>query len=228
MPFSPDDYLIPVLVVVGIVALLWSIAHGRAAVHHARARRPLRATHRFAWTLVFLFVAFLGGGGALTLRGYRLLTREVDVATISARQIAPQQFAVRAEFPDGSHASGALRGDEWQLDARVIKWQPAAITLGAQPLYRVDRLSGRYRDPTQAQTAAPSLLVLGGDSVIDLWQVKQRFPQWLPWIDADFGSAAYLPLADGARYSVSISPLGGLVARPADPASAEKLKAAGW
>ena len=228
MPFSPDDYLIPVLVVVGIVALLWSIAHGRAAVRHARARRPLRATHRFAWTLVFLLLAALSGGGALSLRGYRLLTKEVNVATISAREIAPQQFAVRADFPDGTHASAPLRGDEWQLDARVIKWKPGAVTLGAQPLYRVDRLSGRFRDAAQAQASVPSLIDLGGDSVIDLWRVKQQFPHWLPWIDAEFGSAAYLPLLDGARYSVSLSPLGGLVARPADAQTQEKLKAAGW
>jgi hypothetical protein len=223
-----DDLLLPIAFVICGVALLIAIAQLRACVRHARTRRPFRAMHRFAWMLVFFLLALLAGGSGLALRGYRLLTRETPVATISARALGKQEFAVRADFPYGSHASGALRGDEWQLDARVIKWQPTAVTLGAQPLYRVDRLSGRYRDPSQAQAAPLSLLVLGGDSVIDLWQVKQRFPQWLPWIDADFGSAAYLPLADGARYSVSISPLGGLVARPADPASAEKLKAAGW
>jgi hypothetical protein len=228
MPILGDDFLIPALAITGIVALLWSLVHAFAGVRHARARKPFRATHRFAWMLVFLFLAFLGGGSALTLRGYRLLTREVDVATISARQIAPQQFAVRAEFPDGSHAGGALRGDEWQLDARVVKWKAAAVKLGAEPLYRVDRLSGRYRDAKQAQANSASLIELGGDSVIDLWQLKQRFPQWLPWVDADYGSAAYLPLVDGGRFSVSLSPLGGLVARPADAQTQEKLKAAGW
>jgi hypothetical protein len=30
--------------------------------------------------------------------------------------------------------------------------------------------------------------------------VKQQFPQWLPWVDADYGSAAYLPLVDGGRF----------------------------
>ncbi|MEP6939292.1 MAG: hypothetical protein ABI846_05970 [Rudaea sp.] len=228
MSYLGDGLLIPLLVAVAIVALLWSLAHGRAAVRHARARRPLRATHRFAWMLVFLLLAALSGGGAVSLRGYRLLTQEVDVASISARQIAPQQFAVRADFPDGTHASAALRGDEWQLDARVIKWKPGAVTLGAQPLYRVDRLSGRFRDAAQAQSSAPSLIDLGGDSIVDLWRVKQQFPHWLPWIDTEYGSAAYLPLLDGARYNVSLSPLGGLVARPADAQTQEKIKAAGW
>lgn len=228
MPALADEFLIPALAMAGVVALLWSLVHAFAGVRHARARRPLRATHRFAWMLVFLFLAFLGGGSALTLRGYRLLTQEVDVATISARQIAPQQFAVRADFPDGAHASGALRGDEWQLDARVIKWKPAAVKLGAEPLYRVDRLSGRYRDAAQAQANTASLIDLGGDSVLDLWQLKQRFPNWLPWIDTEYGSAAYLPLVDGGSFKVSLNPLGGLIARPADERTKEKLKAAGW
>jgi hypothetical protein len=228
MSFLGDDFLLPVLIAIGVVALLIAFAHGRASVRHARRRRPFAATHRFAWMLVFLLLALLAGGSGVALRGYRLLTRETAVATVSARQVAPQEFALRVDFPDGAHANGALRGDEWQLDARVIKWQPTAVTLGAQPLYRVDRVSGRYRDAAQAQVAAPSLIALDNDSLLDLWQLKQHFPQWLPWIDTDYGSAAYLPLLDGGRYSVSLSPLGGLVARPADPATAAKLKAAGW
>lgn len=228
MNFLGDDFLVPALIAIGGVALLLALAHMQACVRHARARRPFAAMHRFAWMLVFLLLTLVCGGAGIALRGYRLLTREIPVATISARQVDRQLFAVRTDFPDGTHVSASLHGDEWQLDARVIKWKPTAIELGAAPLYRVERLSGRYRNAEQAQTTAPSVIDLGGDSVLDLWQLKQRFPRWLPWIDADYGSAAYLPLVDGARYSVSLSPLGGLVARPADAASAEKLKAAGW
>jgi hypothetical protein len=100
--------------------------------------------------------------------------------------------------------------------------------MGAEPLFRIDRLSGRYRDANQAAATNPSVVDLGGESTLDLWQLKRQFPHWLPWIDADYGSAAYLPLVDGANYRVTLSMVGGLVARPADAASAEKLKAAGW
>jgi len=64
--------------------------------------------------------------------------------------------------------------------------------------------------------------------MLDLWQLKREFPQFLPWIDADFGSAAYLPLVDGANYRVTLSPSGGLIARPADAASEAKLKQTGF
>jgi hypothetical protein len=222
------ESLAPIIYVISLLALLFAIMHGHACRRHWRARRRGRSLHRGLWMLVFLLVAALGGLLGTSVIGYRRLTEEIPVATLTARQLGPQDFSLRVDFPDGSHQTGELKGDEWQLDARVIKWTPRAVTLGAQPLYRVDRLSGRYRDAAKAQATLPSVVDLGADSPVDLWQLKQKFPQWLPWIDADYGSAAYLPLIDGANYRATLSPLGGLVARPADQATAEKLKAAGW
>jgi len=217
-----------VLLVLGGILLLTAFRHLFVAHRHWRARRRVAATLRAAWMLVFAALAVLAMTLGLALRGYRLLMVEQPIATLAARQTAPQQFALRIDFPDGSHRSANLTGDEWQLDARVIKWTPRAIELGARPLYRVDRLSGRFRGAEQAAATQPSIVDLGGESMPDLWQLKRRFPQWLPWIDADYGSAAYLPLIDGASYRVTLSPVGGLIARPADQASADKLKAAGW
>src|SRR4030095_16520268 len=97
-------------------------------------------------------------GLGISLRGYRLLTAEGPVASLSARQTGPQQFSLRVDFPDGRHRSATLAGDETQLDARVIKWTPRAIELGAEPLYHVDRLSGRFREATQAAATTPSVV----------------------------------------------------------------------
>lgn len=219
-------FLVPLLFAAAVVAALIAIGQGFAVRRHWRARRRFACAHRSAWLLVFVLLGVLFAGLALALRGYGLLVTEAPVATLTARQLAPQEFALRVEFPDGTHRSAQLRGDEWQLDAHVIKWSPRAVSMGAQPLFRVDRLSGRYRDAKQAQSTTPDIIDLDADSTVDLWQLKQRFPRWLPWIDADYGSAAFLPLVDGGVYKVTISPLGGLIARPADTATEEKLKAA--
>jgi hypothetical protein len=222
------ETLTPIVYAVGAIALLFAFGHGLASRRHWRARRRGRALHRGLWMLVFGFLGLLGGVLGTALIGYHRLSGEAPVASLSARQVSPQDFVVRVDFPDGSHESAQLHGDEWQLDARVIKWTPRAVMLGAQPLYRIDRISGRYRDAAQAQATPPTVVSLGRESAVDLWDLKQHFPQWLPWIDADYGSAAYLPLADGARYSATISPLGGLIARPADEATVRKLQAMGW
>ncbi|MEP6483747.1 MAG: hypothetical protein ABJB01_04805 [Rudaea sp.] len=225
----PDiQTLVPILIAVGILFFLVSLTHLFAARRHWRARRRFSSMHRTAWLLVFLLLAVLSAGLGVSLRGYRLLTQETHVATLSSRQLGPQQFAVRVDFPDGTHQSADLRGDEWQLDARVLKWTPRAVELGAKPAYRLDRLSGRYHDTTQAQTTPPSIVALDAESAVDLWHLKKQFPQWLPMVDADFGSGAFLPLVNDGRYDASLSPLGGLIARPADAATEEKIKASGW
>jgi len=220
--------IVPILFAGAVIAALIALAQAFAVRRHWRARRRFACAHRSAWLLVFVLLAILLAGMGLALRGYGLLTAEAPVATVQARQLGPQWFGVRVDFPDGTHRGADLHGDEWQLDARVIKWSPRAVALGAKPLFRVDRLSGRYREATQAGSTIPSVIALDADSVVDLWRLKQDFPRALPWIDADYGSAAFLPLVDGGKYAVTISPLGGLVARPADATTAEKLKANDW
>ena len=210
------------------VCALVAIGHGAGARRHWRARHRLRATHRGLWSLIFVLLALLGVLGGTMLLGFRRLASESLVAQLQTRQLAPQRFAVDIELPDGSRTSAELAGDEWQLDARVIKWDVRAVVLGAPPLYRLDRVSGRFRDATQEAAAPKSVIALSPPSQLDLWQMKQRFPRWLPWIDADYGSGAYMPLVDGGHFTVALAAAGGLVARPADDVTAEKLRATSW
>jgi hypothetical protein len=225
MPFE-----IPALVpaVLAGVVLLVSLLPLGGCRRCLRERRHFAAAHRLLWFAVLLILGSTLVLFSMSLRGYRRLLQEAPVATVNVRQLAPQHFAVRLDLADGSHDSVELKGDEWQLDARVIKWTPRAVQLGAEPLYRVERLSGRYRDLAQAQTTLPSVAAVGEESALDLWNLKKSFPAYLPFVDADYGSAAYLPLLDGASYRVTLAPAGGLVARPADAATAARLKAAGW
>lgn len=180
--------------------------------------------------LVLAFVTGALGLGALAtaLYHYFRLEGETRVAQIVLRQVEPQRFSARLETPDGQHRSYELRGDEWQLDARLVRWELPALLAGAPPLYRLQRLSGRYGDVKQELEARRTVHDLAADDFPDLWTLKRQFPQYLPFVDADYGSAAYLPMLDGARYEVTLAPRGGLIARPADAATQELLDAAGW
>jgi hypothetical protein len=213
-----------IAVVFGLAALVQMFAVRR----RWRARRRVSAAHRSLWTLALSGLALLSAALSTSLSGYQRIIAEAPVATLQVRELGPQHYAVRVDRADGSHDSAVIDGDEWQLDARVIKWTPRAVTLGAQPLYRVERLSGRYRDIEQARTKPATAVALAEDGLVDLWQLKRRYPNWLPWVDADYGSAAYLPLIDGAKYEVTLAAAGGLVARPADPATAALMQQKGW
>jgi hypothetical protein len=112
-----------------------------------------------------------------------------------------------------------LDGDEWQLDARIVKWRPAAaVMFGLEPRYRLERLSGRYRDLAREQSAVRTVHGLGDARWPQLAEIVDQSFRLLPWVDAYYGSSAFLPMAHGAAYRVQASQ-SGLVARPANAAA---------
>jgi hypothetical protein len=225
MPLTP--VLIVLYVIAGFSALI-AIVQFSGGSRRWRERRRIAASYRALTATIFLLLALLSALGASALLGYRRLTTETVLAEIQTRKISEQRFALRVDFPDGSHRSFDINGDQWQLDARVIKWEAPAVMLGAPALYRLDRISGRYIDAAQEAERARSVVNLASRNPLDLLDLKQRFPQWLPFVDADYGSAAYLPLVDGGRYQVSLSPSGGLVARTRDPQTEKAVRETRW
>lgn len=168
--------------------------------------------------LLLFFVFAFFAAAALELRTYMRLTYEQPVATLSFSAHGPQDFRVTLTDAAGKITAAELRGDDWQLDARVIKWKGYATVIGLDPVYRLDRLEGRYRNVGQESHDYHSVLELSQGAGLDLWSLAQNHGAWLPWLDAGYGSATYLPMADGAEYTVSLSPTG-LLARPANAAA---------
>lgn len=187
-----------------------------------RRRRPLRATTLVLGAGGFGLAAALCGSIALNLLTYQRLTQERSVAQLSFAQLAPQRFEVELRLADGSSRRLTLTGDEWQLDARVLKWSGLATVLGFDPLFRLERLSGRYLSAAQELSAARTVHGFAGGRGVDLWAAARLSDGWMPWVDALYGSAAYLPMRDGARYGVTISG-SGLVARPLNEAAAAAI-----
>jgi hypothetical protein len=161
----------------------------------------------------FLFVV------SLNLHTYARLTHEKPVAEIVFEARGPQQFrATLAEVPSGEMQLFMLSGDEWQLDARVLKWRGWANLLGLDAQYRLERIGGRYRDIEQERNGERTVYPLSENPGLDLWMLSTQYPRWLPFVDAVYGSATYMPMADGARYEISITQ-SGLIARPMNPAA---------
>lgn len=161
----------------------------------------------------FLFVV------SLNLHTYARLTHEEPVAEIVFEARGPQQFrATLAEVPSGEMQLFMLSGDEWQLDARVLKWRGWANLLGLDAQYRLERIGGRYRDIEQERNGTRTVYPLSENPGLDLWMLSTQYPRWLPFVDAVYGSATYMPMADGARYEISITQ-SGLIARPKNPAA---------
>lgn len=210
LPTSP----FALLVAVGVALALAGLAALVALLRALRARRPGRVLSRLLLLLVLDGLALLALALALALHGYGRLTGETPVAELAFSKLGDGLYEVELKQPDGDSARFQLAGDDWQLDARVVKWRPWAVLAGLDPVYRLDRLSGRWHDLERERGAGRSVHDLAGDGGLDLWSLASRHPRWLPFVDTEYGSGAYLPMRDGARYQVTLSPLGGLVARP--------------
>lgn len=192
------------------------------AIRRLRQRRFLSAGTRGMAGALLLALAGLVGSIALNLLTYQRLTFEQPVATLSFSRMAPDQYQVLLRTPDGRARLFTLEGDEWQLDARVLKWHGVANILGLDAQYRLERISGRYRDVEQARAASPSLYSLAEAQGLDLWHIGQDHPAWVPFVDAIYGSATYMPMAHQARFDVTMTQ-SGLIARPANDSAEQAL-----
>ena len=194
-------------------------------------RRLLRARFFAASRSAFLGLLLVAGAAFLfafsaTLHSYARLTYEEPIAQLAFVALGPQLYtATLVRAPAGDVETFALSGDEWQLDARVLKWRGVANLLGLDARYRLERLGGRYLEIEQEREAQRTVYALGAAPALDLWLLARAYPRWLPFVDAVYGSATYLPMADGARYQVTISQTG-LVARPTNEAA--EMAVRGW
>ena len=165
---------------------------------HARRRRPIRATRSLAGGVVSGAFGSASILLAFSYYGYGRLVDEQAVGRIEFSAIAPGAYTARLMVDGQTDRLLDLRGDEWQLDARVINWKPPATLLGLDPIYQLDRLSGRYSDIDDEMTAARTVHALSDEKPLDVWHVARNFPVLMPGVDAYYGTATYLPMADGA------------------------------
>ncbi|MEO8859352.1 MAG: hypothetical protein ABI343_20400 [Burkholderiaceae bacterium] len=206
----PTTMLLILAAVLGLVTLVQLVAV-RQRLHGGRR---LAASWRALLCLVCFVLTLLLAGTGYALRGYRLLGEEAPVVEIDARILSPQRWAVTLTWPDGSTRQLQLAGDDWRIEAIVLKWKLPALLAGVPPLYRLDRLSGRYDDANQEINAPRSVISFGQTNGFDLLDLKKQYPRWLPEVDTVYGSGAFLPLVDQGHYNVSLMRTGALVARP--------------
>lgn len=195
------------------------------AVRCARRRRPLATAFSSLGCTVSILV-----GVAIALIGSNLLTwsrltHESPAAQLTFTQNAARAFDVDVRFADGRDERFLLRGDEWQIDARVLKWRPLASLMGFDTLYRLERLSGRYAAIDTERAAPHSVYRLHAPDDFDVWSLVRAAREHLPWVDALYGSAVYLPMADMASFDVSVG-AAGLIARPRNDAARRAIS--GW
>lgn len=186
-----------VLVVVGLVFFLrprWLLGW-------------LKGMAVFGLLLVGLYTLVI----AVNLAGYKSLESMQTVATISTEREGEQLWRVTLQTGDSVSSYQTLRGDQWQIDARIIRFVGPIRWLGIAPGFRLERLSGRYTSLEQERSAPRTVIGLSEETWPDLWELDRQFN--LPFVEGVYGNATFMPMRDGAIFDVKLS-ASGLVAVP--------------
>jgi hypothetical protein len=201
-------------------------------------RRPIRAVAELASSAALLAIAAAALALGLDIQTFSRLTYERPIATIVLHQVGDKQFDAALTLADTVTPPFAtqpvkappapqiysLKGDEWRIEARVLKWKPWANVLGLDARYRLERLSGEFTDTAQELNGPRSAYALRptGDGGLSVLSKRLNEAQL---VDTLYGSAALMPMADGAQYSLAMTQTG-LVARPANEQAAQAV--GGW
>jgi hypothetical protein len=218
---SPDTVMIAIAATGGVIALLLLVAS-------VRRLRDWRIASGVVFLVLAAAVAALGTAGAMlaaSLHTYARLSQEQEAARAVFRELTPKRYEMLLVLKGEPARVFEIRGDEWQIDARVLKWKGMGTLLGLDTLYRFERLAGRYADTGQEKSAARTVYPLAAQAPFDLWSLLNEHQRWLPLADALYGNAAYAPMADGAQYSINVSTTGLLIRPLNEPA---KKALGGW
>ncbi|WP_028293544.1 hypothetical protein [Oceanobacter kriegii] len=155
--------------------------------------------------ILLLFGGFLLVYSGVDLYSYKQANGIQPAVTISTYKVGDQTFDLSLVDEEGNEQRYIVKGDQWQLDFRLLRWTGPIDSLAAAPVYRIDRLSGRYLSLEQERTAERTVYGLGQGGWIDVWSVLKEKGFWLK---PEMGSAVFMPLVNGATFAVTVSAKG--------------------
>ncbi len=174
-------------------------------------KKPFRLFSKLFLFGIFVFTIGVG----LNLRTYQALTQEIPVAKINFQQQNERTFIATLYIPEQPPLQVLLEGDEWQLDAKMVKWEPLRVIFGTPAIFRIDRISGRYLNINDTKTKPHTAHQISTDDGLSIWKILGQASKHLSGIDAIYGTSVYLPMKNQADYDISIG-LTGLIARPSN------------
>ncbi len=185
-------------------------------------RGALRANglgQRLQHGLIALLCAVVGallGALLLVLHAFHQFTGETLIAQVTCRRLARETFeltyAPRPEPRQEPALTVSLRGDQWAISGGIIKWHRWLIALGLRSYQKPLRLSGQFSRLEQQRARPPTIHPLAPD-VDWYWEAFYRAAPSLPFVDAVYGSSAYVYVEPGGVYEIYVTPSGYVIKR---------------
>ncbi|MDD5223874.1 MAG: hypothetical protein PHE84_07775 [bacterium] len=149
----------------------------------------------------------------VSIQGYHTLIKEELAATVKIEPEGPQRFTARFVLPDGREEVFSLAGDQFYVDAHILKWKPIVNILGLHTVYELDRVSGRYINIDDERNKPRTVFELSRKKPLDLFDLRRRFAILSRLVDAEYGSASFVGSTQTEELRVLVSTTGLLIRR---------------
>jgi len=169
------------------------------------------AISNFIFAFLMLALSLLFGVITISIQGYNSFTREELAAYVEIIPLQQQSFTARIILPDGEEKQYVLEGDEFYLDAHILKWKSIANLLGIHTLYELDRVSGRYTGIEDETNKKRTVYSLGEKRMIDIFKMRLQYPFLSFLVDAEYGSASFVAVKKQRKLNVMVSTTGLLI-----------------
>lgn len=203
------------LSIIAIISALLALIFFIKMIGAIKKRKLFSSSTCCLTALLLLAMAALFGTISIATHGYQALTREELAATVHIEPTGKQQFKARFTMADGSVQTFTLAGDQFYVDAYILKWKPLANILGLHTSYELDRVGGRYAALQDEITRERTVYSLSKDKPLNMYDLRQRFAVLEPLLDTEYGSATFISSNRPQEFRVMVSTTG-LLIRKAD------------
>lgn len=203
------------MAVITVATLLIWLLSGWFLVGAFRGGGLIQALRRLIGGLLLAGVGLLLVSLLLVLQACETFSGETRMAHVTTRRLSPEVFEL-TYTPVGDHLTSAVRvelhGDQWSLSGGIVKWHPWLTALGLKSYQRPMRLSGQFSRLAQQRAQAPTVYPL--DPARDrVWEILYRASPYLPFIEAVYGSSAYVYVEPNTVQAIYVTPSGYLIKR---------------
>ncbi|RKY02038.1 hypothetical protein DRP77_08565 [Candidatus Poribacteria bacterium] len=170
--------------------------------------------------LLLLFIAASAFWLEMTLRAYKTLTKEELAAIVRCVEDPPGSQTLKLileEVEDGRRSKPielTLKGDQWAVEANILKWEGWVNLLGLHTCYKLTRVCGRYERAEDEVSKERTVYQLREED--PLWRWLYRRGEKLPFVEAVYGSSAFQYPDPGSAFGVYVAISGLMIKRLED------------
>ena len=178
----------------------------------------IRRLKRVVAVAVWGSLGCLFGMLLVLLQSFHAFSNETLIASVMTRRLTPQAFElVYTPVHECSGTRVHLQGDQWSISGGIVKWHPWLTALGLASYHRELRIAGQFSDVEQQRRHLPTVHSLSDPAMDHVWEIFYRAGAHLSFIEAVYGSSAYVYVEPGTTQAVYVTPSGYLIKRTQTP-----------